>query len=118
MKVEIKNMLTFLSEAPVNSKCFAVAHRQVRRLSGWSGWAQILNNNNGDPVRKGHLRKRSPTASNFIAVQFQLVQFVKCWQFLLKFTLKDCFEIQGKEKVICCVHALHTENMKLGIFTS
>ena len=30
--------------------------------------AQILNNNNGDPVRKGHLRKRSPTASNFIAV--------------------------------------------------
>ena len=27
-------MLTFLSEAPVNSKCFAVARHQVRRLIG------------------------------------------------------------------------------------
>ena len=33
-----------------------------------------------------------------LSLLFQLVQFVKCWQFLLKFTLKDCFEIQGEKK--------------------
>ena len=33
MKVEIKNMLTFLSEAPVNSMCFAVA--PPAKLGGW-----------------------------------------------------------------------------------
>ena len=31
---------------------------------------------------------------------FHLVQFVKCWQFFLELSARDCIEIQGKEKKV------------------
>ena len=31
---------------------------------------------------------------------FHLVQFVKCWQFFLELSARDCIEVQGKEKKV------------------
>ena len=31
---------------------------------------------------------------------FHLVQFVKCWQFFLELSARDCIEVQGKKKKV------------------
>ena len=47
---------------------------------------------------------------------FCLVQFAKCWQFVLELKFKDCIEVQEKKKkvIILCSHP--PQNVKLVIF--
>ena len=41
---------------------------------------------------------------------YRLVQFAKCWQFVLELKFNDCMEVQEKKKKVMplsCVYILH-----------
>ena len=68
-------------------------------------------------LRKRHLKSEF-TLPQTLSRLFQLVQFVKCWQFFLELNSKRLYQSSGKEKESrCCLRSRPPQNVKLGIFT-
>ena len=52
-----------------------------------------------EATRTATATKTSLTKSEVALLQ-NLVQFVKCWQFFLDLSARDCIEVQGKKKKV------------------
>ena len=68
-------------------------------------------------LRKRHLKTYFALPQTLSRL-FQLVQFVKCWQFFLELNSKRLYQSSGKEKESrCCLRSRPPQNVKLGIST-
>ena len=47
---------------------------------------------------------------------FCLVQFAKCWQFVVELKFKDCIKVEEKKKKVIILCSLLPQNVKLVIF--
>ena len=115
---------------PEDTRCIPVLHLSELSAFCWSrsqtdsvmrnfrlNVRELISNEDGDVYETVTKKKRSRTASNFIRL-FNLVQFVKSWQFFMDLILKDCIEVQEKKKIVVVLCPCSPNYLELCIFTS